>query len=91
MVVTRIDSDYTVHIPDALREDFEVGQEVAVSLDAQGRLIITPIEHIRARLQETFGMWANHPIVPPDGIEYMDGIRRGQRLSETRSQLNETD
>ncbi len=91
MVVTRIDADYTVHIPDALREDFEVGQEVAVSIDAQGRLIITPIEQIRARLDETFGMWSEQPDASSDGIEYMDAIRHGQRLSEARSQLDEID
>ncbi len=91
MVVTRIDSDYTVHIPDALREEFQVGQEVAVSIDAQGRLIITPIEQIRARLQETFGMWSETPEAPRDGIEYMDSMRQGQRLSDARSQLDETD
>ena len=91
MVVTRIDSDYTVHVPDALREEFQVGQEVAVSLDAQGRLIITPFQQIRARLQETFGMWSEQPDVAPNGVEYMDSVRQGQRLSDARSQLDETD
>ena len=91
MVVTRIDSDYTVHVPDALREEFQVGQEVAVSLDAQGRLIITPVQQIRARLQETFGMWSEEPDAPLDGNEYVDSMRQGQRVSEARSQPDETD
>lgn len=91
MIVGKIGSDYTVNIPDPFREAFEAGQEVAISTDAQGRLVITPVEHIRARLLETFGMWANRTGALADGIAYMDEIRQGQRLNKTGLSLDETD
>ena len=56
MAVSRITSEYTLQIPDEFRGVLQADQEVAISADAQGRLVITPIEHIRARLLETFGM-----------------------------------
>jgi len=82
MVTVHLGSDYTVKIPSKFRSRLRAGQEVAVSVDAQGRLIITPIEQVRAVLQETFGMWADRTDIPADGIDYMDQIRHGHRLDE---------
>ncbi len=82
MVTVHVGTDYTVKIPGKFRSHLRAGQEVAVSVDAQGRLIITPIEQVRAVLKETFGMWADRTDVPADGVDYMDQIRRGQRLDE---------
>lgn len=90
MIVTKISSEFTVHIPDAYREMFSAGQEVSISADAQGRLIITPIEQIRAALMETFGMWADRTDLPTDSIAIMDDMRRGQRLEEMGSPQHET-
>jgi hypothetical protein len=80
MVTVHISSDYTLKIPAKFRSRLHAGQEVALSLDAQGRLIITPIEQVYAALQETFGMWADRTDIPSEGVEYMDQIRRGSRL-----------
>ncbi len=91
MVVSKIGPEYTLDIPDPLRKMFSPGQEVAMSVDAQGRLIVTPIEQIEALLRETWGMWADRTDVPSDGVAYMDEIRRGERLNETKAQLDETD
>jgi bifunctional DNA-binding transcriptional regulator/antitoxin component of YhaV-PrlF toxin-antitoxin module len=82
MVTVHVSSDYTVKIPSKFRSRLRAGQEVAVSLDAQGRLIITPIEQVRAVLHETFGMWADRSDIPADGVEYVDQIRRGRRLDD---------
>lgn len=82
MTVTRIGSDFTVPIPDQFRKDFPAGQEVAVTTDEQGRLVVTPIEQVRSLLLETFGMWSNRLDLPDDGTAYMDEIRRGQRLDD---------
>ena len=82
MVTVKISPQYTVKIPDRFRSTLHAGQEVAISVDAQGRLIITPIEQVRAILQETFGMWADRTDIPKDGVEYMDRIRRGRRLDD---------
>jgi bifunctional DNA-binding transcriptional regulator/antitoxin component of YhaV-PrlF toxin-antitoxin module len=82
MVTIRVSSDYTVKIPSKFRAGLHAGQEVAVSLDKQGRLILTPIEQVRAILKETFGMWADRTDIPADGVEYVDQIRRGRRLDD---------
>jgi len=89
MVVARITPEYMLKIPDEFRRMIEAGQEVAISADAQGRLVVTPIEQIRARLLETFGMWADHDGSPGEGVDYVDEIRRGQRLNNTQHRLNE--
>jgi bifunctional DNA-binding transcriptional regulator/antitoxin component of YhaV-PrlF toxin-antitoxin module len=91
MVLTKISREYTVNIPSPFRSMVSVGQEVAISADAQGRLIITPVEQVRALLMETFGMWADRSDLPDDSTEYVDEIRRSQRLDAVREQLNETD
>ena len=82
MATARVNPDYTVEIPDNLRAGLCAGQEVAISKDDQGRLIITPIEQVRAVLQESFGMWADRTDMPMDGAEYVDQIRRGRRLDD---------
>jgi hypothetical protein len=82
MVTVHVSSDFTVKIPSKFRSRLRAGQEVAVSVDAQGRLIITPIEQMNALLQETFGMWADRKDIPTDGVEYVDYIRRGRRLDD---------
>src|SRR5664279_811458 len=52
MVIARITPEYTLKIPDEFRQMIEAGQEVAVSADSQGRLVVTPMEQIRAQLLE---------------------------------------
>ncbi len=82
MVTIRVNPDYTLKIPGKFRAGLRAGQEVAISLDKQGRLIITPIEQVRAILKETFGMWADRTDIPADGTEYVDKFRRGHRLDD---------
>ena len=91
MITTRVNRDYTVNIPGKFRSGLRVGQEVAISQDAQGRLILTPIEKVRAILDKTFGMWADHDYIPHSGIEYVDQIRRGLRLDEMGLRRHQTD
>jgi virulence-associated protein VagC len=90
MIVTTISPEYTVNIPNEFRQLLAVGQEVAISADPQGRLIITPIEQIRAILMESFGMWADRTDLPQDSIEYVDDIRRGERLNQLGLPSDET-
>ena len=59
MVVRRISSAHTLDIPDEFRHLFLPGQEVAISADDEGRLVIIPVEQLRPRLLETFGMWSD--------------------------------
>ena len=46
MIVTRINPDHTLPIPDSFRRLLAVGQEVAISADAQGRLIVAPADSL---------------------------------------------
>ena len=91
MVTVKITPEYTLNIPAEFRRVLSAGQEVAISADAQGRLIITPVEQIRARLMETFGMWADRLDLPADGVEAVNELRRGQRLDEFEQTRHETD
>ena len=90
MIVARITPEYTLKIPDEFRPIFEAGQEVAISADAQGRLVVTPVEQIRAQLLETFGMWADRDDHPVESVDYVNDIRRGKRLDNAQRRMNET-
>lgn len=82
MVTVTISPQYTVKIPEHFRAQLRVGQQVAVNVDAQGRLVLTPIEQVRAILDETFGIWAGRDDIPKSGVKYMDKLRRGHRLKD---------
>ncbi len=47
-------------------------------------------DQVQAALMETFGMWADRTDIPADSVEYVNQIRRGQRLEEL-GLFNETD
>jgi bifunctional DNA-binding transcriptional regulator/antitoxin component of YhaV-PrlF toxin-antitoxin module len=89
MIITKIGKDYTLNIPQALRQKLTIGQEVGVSADIQGRLIVTPLEQIQTVLLETFGLWADRTDLPTDSIDYMDQIRQGQRLDQLEPRVDE--
>ena len=80
MVTVQISPQYTVKIPETFRSQLRVGQQVAISVDTQGRLVLTPLEQARAVLDETFGIWEGRADIPKSGVKYMDKIRRGHRL-----------
>ena len=82
MATVIVSSQYMVQIPKHFRSRLHVGQQVAISVDAQGRLVLTPIEQAQEILDETFGMWADRTDIPKGGIKYMDQIRRGHRLKD---------
>jgi len=76
MVVIKVSPEFALNIPDRYRHTIQAGQEVSLSVDSQGRLVIAPIETIQATLLESFGMWKDRTDFPRDGVEYMDQIRR---------------
>ena len=91
MVLTKVGQKYTLSIPAPFRSLLPVGQEVAISADAQGRLIIAPVEQVRTLLMETFGMWTDRTDLPTDSVEYVNEIRRGRRLDEMGAQSDDAD
>ena len=78
--MTKIDSQFRINIPKEYQKALFPGQEVAISIDAQGRLVVTPAEQIKAILKETFGMWADRTDLPDDSVEYVNQVRKGNRL-----------
>ncbi|MEA2007895.1 MAG: hypothetical protein U9O54_02150 [Chloroflexota bacterium] len=80
MTIATINSEFALNIPPQFQEFIQAGDKVSISVDSSGRLIITPIEIIRARLQETFGMWADRDDIPADSVDYVNAIREGNRL-----------
>jgi bifunctional DNA-binding transcriptional regulator/antitoxin component of YhaV-PrlF toxin-antitoxin module len=82
MDTVTVSSQYTVKIPEHFRSKLRVGQQMAISVDAQGRLILTPLEQAHKILDETFGIWADRTDIPKSGIKYMDQMRRGHRLKD---------
>ncbi len=90
MSVVTIGPRYTVKIPESLRARLRVGQQMTVTMDEQGRLILTPVDQALAVLQSTFGIWAERPEIP-DGVTYVDQIRHGHRLHDWGIRQDETD
>jgi hypothetical protein len=82
MVTVRISPQYTVKIPDKLRPSVHAGQEMAISVDRHGRIILTPLQQVRDALKETFGIWADRVDLPKSSVEYVNKIRRGRRLDD---------
>jgi bifunctional DNA-binding transcriptional regulator/antitoxin component of YhaV-PrlF toxin-antitoxin module len=91
MIMTKISSQYTLKIPTEFRSALPAGEEVTITVDMQGRLIVTPVEKIRTLLMETFGMWADRTDIPSDGVTYVDEIRKGRRLDDFGLHQDETD
>jgi len=90
MVVTRITPKHTLNIPDEFRKALPVGQEVTITLDKQGRMVVTPSEKIRAALMESFGMWADRKDIPADSVKHVREVRKGYRIEKLESD-RETD
>lgn len=91
MVISKISEKFTLLIPERFRSLISPGQEVIITLDKKGRIVVTPMEQIRSALMETFGMWEERADLPKDSIKYMDEIRRGDRLSRFIAENNEAD
>ena len=84
MLKTKIEPDFRIAIPEALRPALKVGDELLVTTDPSGRIIITPEARIRSILERTAGMWRGRRDIPADGVEYVNQVRQGRRLRELK-------
>ena len=75
-----IESGFRVTMPKAVRGGLKVGDEVIVSVDRAGRIILLSEERVRATLQRTAGLWRGRTDIPDDGVKYVNRLRRGRRL-----------
>jgi hypothetical protein len=84
MVLTKISPKFTLNIPSEFRKVLPAGQEVAITIDKQGRMVVTPIEKIHEALEASFGMWAGRKDIPADGVRYVREKRKGYRVDRIR-------
>jgi bifunctional DNA-binding transcriptional regulator/antitoxin component of YhaV-PrlF toxin-antitoxin module len=80
MLRTKVDPDFRITIPEPLRPPLQVGDELLVTTDQVGRIIITPETRVRSILQRTAGMWRGRQDIPSDGVEYVNDLRQARRL-----------
>jgi bifunctional DNA-binding transcriptional regulator/antitoxin component of YhaV-PrlF toxin-antitoxin module len=80
MLQTRIESDFRITIPEPLRQPLHVGDELLITTDQAGRIILTPKAQVRLILQRTAGMWRGRQDIPADGVEYVNNLRQARRL-----------
>jgi hypothetical protein len=62
-----------------LRSPLHVGDELLITTDLAGRIIMTPEARIRAILEQTADMWRGRTDSPSDGVEYVNQLRQGRR------------
>ena len=69
MIVTRINPDYTLPIPDSFRRLLAVGQEVAISADTCG----ARSPHLLGECSRRQGRLI---VAPADSLDYVEALRR---------------
>ena len=82
MLRVKVESDFRITLPESLRPPLHVGDELLITTDPAGRIIMTPEARIRAILEQTAGMWRGRTDIPSDGVEYVNQLRKGRRLRE---------
>jgi len=82
MLKTKIEPDFRIAIPEPLRLPLKVGDELLITTDQSGRIIITPEARICSILQRTAGMWRGRRDIPADGVDYVNQLRPARRLRE---------
>jgi bifunctional DNA-binding transcriptional regulator/antitoxin component of YhaV-PrlF toxin-antitoxin module len=82
MIKTKIEPNYRITIPEALRPSLKVGDELLITTDPAGRIIITPEARIHSILERTAGMWQGRQDIPADGVQYVNQLRQARRLRE---------
>lgn len=90
MTTIVIENDYQVRLPAEISELVPIGTRLQVTVDETGRIILSPEPDVKTILQECFGMWADRTDLPADSVDYVNDIRRGQRLDEFGIGLDET-
>lgn len=76
----QIEEGFRLTLPKELRREMKVGDEVIVTIDHAGRLVVLSEKRIRAVLQQTAGLWQGRNDIPSDGVKYVNQLRRGRRL-----------
>lgn len=75
-----IEDGFRLTVPKDLRGELQVGDEVVITSDSAGRIVLLSEKRIRTALQQTAGIWQDRTDIPKDGVKYVNRLRRGQRL-----------
>ena len=75
-----IEKGFRLTVPKELRRGLKVGDEIFVTVDRAGRIVLLSEKRIRASLQRTAGVWQGRADIPDDGVKYVHRLRRGRRL-----------
>ncbi|TAH53325.1 MAG: hypothetical protein EYC68_04365 [Chloroflexota bacterium] len=75
-----IESGFRVTVPKKMRNGLKVGDELRVTVDHAGRIILVSEKRMREILQRTAGMWSGRKDIPNDGVAYVNRLRKGRRL-----------
>ncbi len=76
----QIEEGFRVKMPKEVRGDLSVGDEVVITVDHAGRIIILSPQRIQEALRHTAGLWEGRTDIPGDGVRYVNKMRRGRRL-----------
>ena len=80
MIRVLIEDGFRLTVPKKLRGKLKVGDEMYVTVDHTGRIVLLSEKRIRAALTRTAGLWHERKDIPANGVTYVNRIRRGQRL-----------
>jgi hypothetical protein len=58
-------------MPKGLRRGLKVGDEMVVTVDRAGRIVLLSERRIRAALKRTAGLWQGRTDIPDDGVKYV--------------------
>ena len=91
MLRTRVGKNLRITLPDSLRPNLKEGEELLVSVDQAGRIVLIPESRVVEILNQTAGMWQGRPDLPAKGVTYVDQLRQGRRLRDLGVGYDESD
>lgn len=88
MADTIVEPGYNVLLPEEVRPHISVGQRYTVTMGADGELVLTPVDErsmadiIDDILNHTAGLWRGREDIPDNGVDYVNQLRQGRRLTD---------
>lgn len=89
MLRTRVEKNLRITLPESLRSDLHEGEELLVSVDQSGRIVLVPESRVVEILNQTAGMWRGRHDLPAKGVAYVDQLRQGRRLRDLGVEYDE--
>ena len=80
MIRVLIEDGFRLTVPKELRDQLKVGDEMLLSVDSGGRIVLLSEEKVRAALKRTAGLWQGRTDIPDDGVKYTNHMRRGRKM-----------